>query len=478
MPRIFWEDLRTGDRFYMNTAPSSISGKHLISDFEDGTSQGWQASRPDNYGSYSTIAVENLGIDNKALMINYAFHDKIEQTYNDAIYLEYDNLMDLNGYAGFSYDITYRPSAMESKPYAPGDGSYFIGHLDIGVVTSPSGEGIYTAHSASQVGNPSSDLVPQNERITVRCYSKFDTDEGEIGNNKQVFFSLKAKIVDYSAPLYIDNICLLEEINLPQEAAHKTFNVLTPVEKYGRLQVIGSQICDERGNPVQLTGNTFSLITYCPSGINRQNFQALIYDWKCDVIRLGIDPAKEGDCYGYDGSAEKLALVEKAINLAIEEGVYVIFDWAVLEWGDPNHPNYGDTSAIFDLFSAKYAGVPNIIWGICSEPNTDSVTWSNQVKSYANRIIPVIRANDPDQLIMGGSSHWSADLTAQAADPLVGYNNIVYSYHCYPLPSGEPDFRNDIQTALNAGLAVFVTEFGTTTGWSEKAFTPHCFRQE
>ena len=69
-----------------------------------------------------------------------------------------------------------------------------------------------------------------------------------------------------------------------------------------------------------------------------------------------------------------------------------------------------------------------------------------------------IRAIDPDNLIVVGTPSWSQDVDVAAADPVSG-SNIAYTLHFYAGTHGQ-FLRDKAQTALNRGVALFVTEWG------------------
>ena len=98
----------------------------------------------------------------------------------------------------------------------------------------------------------------------------------------------------------------------------------------------------------------------------------------------------------------------------------------------------------------------NVIYEICNEPN-GSTSWAD-IKAYAEAVIPIIRANDPDAVIVVGTPTWSQDLAAAAADPLPDAN-VMYALHFYAA-THEDDLRHALSTAVAGGLPVFVTEFG------------------
>ncbi|MBR5953525.1 MAG: glycoside hydrolase family 5 protein, partial [Pseudobutyrivibrio sp.] len=104
----------------------------------------------------------------------------------------------------------------------------------------------------------------------------------------------------------------------------------------------------------------------------------------------------------------------------------------------------------------KYKGNDNVIYEICNEPNGDT-TWSD-IKSYAKEVIPVIRNVDSDAVILVGTPEWSSDLESVQDDPL-NFKNIMYTYHFYAA-SHKDDARAELESALEAGLPVFISEYG------------------
>ena len=82
-----------------------------------------------------------------------------------------------------------------------------------------------------------------------------------------------------------------------------------------------------------------------------------------------------------------------------------------------------------------------------------------QIKSYAEEVIPVIRANDPDAIIIVGTPTWSQDVDQAAANPITGYDNIMYALHFYA-DTHRDNLRNRMVTAIQNGLPIFVSEYG------------------
>ena len=163
----------------------------------------------------------------------------------------------------------------------------------------------------------------------------------------------------------------------------------------------------------------------------------------------------EENGYIYDKS-----LKEKVIELSdilIELDMYVVIDWHILSDGDPMR-HIEESKLFFDEISLKYADCPNVIYEICNEPN--NVTWENSIKPYANQIIPIIRKNSPNSLIIVGTPTWSTEIDEVISSSL-DFDNILYSCHFYA-GTHKTDIRNRIQKVLNKGLCVIISEWGTT----------------
>ena len=58
-----------------------------------------------------------------------------------------------------------------------------------------------------------------------------------------------------------------------------------------------------------------------------------------------------------------------------------------------------------------------------------------------------------------GTPTWSQEVDKALANPVTGYDNIMYSLHFYASTHRE-DLRNKMMTAHNQGLPIFVSEYG------------------
>jgi len=234
------------------------------------------------------------------------------------------------------------------------------------------------------------------------------------------------------------------------------------VEKYGQLHIEGTHMVSENGDIVQLRG----MSTYGLNGmygfVNEASVQTLAEDWGCDIIRLAMYTATGDDNYISDPDKYFDQMCEY-VDLCIAQGVYVMIDWHILYDGDPNTYK-AEAIDFFSRISAIYADSPNVIYEICNEPNSSGeeveVDWDNVIKPYAEEVIAAIRANDPDNIVIVGTPNWSQDVDAASMNPLDD-ENVMYTVHFYAGSHGQ-DHIDKVQTAIDNGVAVFCTEWGTT----------------
>ncbi len=224
----------------------------------------------------------------------------------------------------------------------------------------------------------------------------------------------------------------------------------------GALHVEGVKLVGSDGRPVQLRGISTHGIAWFPDYINEAAFRQFRTEWGANVVRLAMYAAEYG---GYSSGGDKTQLknlIRSGVRYASAQDLYAIIDWHILSDGDPN-THKEDAKAFFAEMSKEFASNNNVIYEICNEPN-GGTTWQ-QIKSYANEVIPVIRANDKDAVIIVGTPNWSQYVDQAAADPIAGYDNIMYALHFYAA-THKDDLRARMVGAIQKGLPVFVTEYG------------------
>lgn len=224
----------------------------------------------------------------------------------------------------------------------------------------------------------------------------------------------------------------------------------------GALQVNGAQLCDSKGKPVQLRGVSTHGLAWYPQYVNQEFFTELRQDWNANVVRLALYTAESGG-YCTDGDQEQLFdLIEAGVTYATEADLYVIVDWHILN--DNNPLTHQDEAAdFFSRLLAQLGDQDNVLYEICNEPN-GGTTWED-IAAYAQDIIPIIRAHDPDAIIIVGTPTWSQEIDKAQVAPLE-FDNIMYTLHFYAA-THKDDLRQRLKTAVEDGFPVFVTEFGT-----------------
>lgn len=227
----------------------------------------------------------------------------------------------------------------------------------------------------------------------------------------------------------------------------------TPVENHGALSVEGTDIVDKNGDIFQLRGVSTHGINWFPDYVNKEAFSSLA-GYGVNAIRLAMYTADyNGYCSG--GSQKELEnLVDKGVQACNDLGLYVIIDWHILNDNNPNQ-NKDSAKGFFETVSKKYAGYDNVIYEICNEPN-GGTTWED-IKSYAEEVIPVIRENDKNALIIVGTPNWSQDVDIASQNAIAGQENLVYAVHFYA-STHKAEIRGKVEKARQNGLPVIVSE--------------------
>ncbi|PXW47533.1 cellulase family glycosylhydrolase [Dickeya zeae] len=219
------------------------------------------------------------------------------------------------------------------------------------------------------------------------------------------------------------------------------------------LSVSGSKIY-AGGKVRSFSGNS---LFWSNTGWNAEKFYtaetvaSLKKDWKSSIVRAAMGVQEYGG-YLQDPTNNK-ARVEKVVNAAIANDMYVIIDWH----SHSAENNRSEAISFFQEMARKYGDKPNVIYEIYNEPL--QVSWSYTIKPYAEAVISAIRAIDPDNLIVVGTPSWSQNVDEASRDP-INAKNIAYTLHFYAGTHGE-SLRNKARQAINNGIALFVTEWGS-----------------
>ena len=228
------------------------------------------------------------------------------------------------------------------------------------------------------------------------------------------------------------------------------------IKAYGRLQVNGTKLCGENGQPIQLKGMSTHGISWYPRYTNAAAIKQL-KDIGANVIRLAVY-SDQNDSYLYEPE-ENMNYLYNAIENALVQNMYVIVDWHVLK--DENPLEHKDNAIkFFSEVSEHYGNHKGIIYEICNEP-CGTTTW-NDIYKYANEIIPVIRKNAPDAVIVVGTPGYSFDVDAVLEKPLK-FDNVMYAFHVYiDVTDKNVSGLNWLERKLDLEIPIFVTEWGIT----------------
>lgn len=245
-----------------------------------------------------------------------------------------------------------------------------------------------------------------------------------------------------------------EETSTPSQGGETDKN--TPFGKHGALSVKGTDLVGASGEKVQLRGMSTHGIAWFPQYVNFDTFKYLRDDWNTNCVRLAMYTHENGG-YCSGGNKEQLkTLVKNGVDYASQLGMYVIVDWHVLN--EQNPLTYKEEAKkFFEEMSKQFADKDNVIYEICNEPN-GSGSWQD-VTTYANEVIPIIRANDPNSVILVGTPQWSQNIDQALAAPLK-FDNVMYTLHFYAATHTDW-LRSKMENCINSGLPVFVSEFGT-----------------
>jgi endoglucanase len=225
------------------------------------------------------------------------------------------------------------------------------------------------------------------------------------------------------------------------------------VSAHGALKIQDGKILDSHNTPPQLRGVSLSWSVW--GGRKYYNPEVVSWlkkDFKINLLRVAM--AVEPDSGYLKDPIGQERLITAVIDAAIKEGIYVLIDW------HDHHANVNikEAKSFFKKMSAKYSGVPNVIYEIWNEP--ERIEWK-VVKDYALEVIAEIRKNDKENIIVVGSPNWDQDIDIAAKDPIKGFKNIAYSFHFYASdPDHQEKLMNKADLALGLGLPVIVTEWG------------------
>ncbi len=232
----------------------------------------------------------------------------------------------------------------------------------------------------------------------------------------------------------------------------------TPLAVNGQLHVCGVNLCNANNVPTQLRGVSSHGLQWFGSCYNSTTLGVAANEWKSDIFRIAMY-VQEG---GYETNPTGFTnQVNTLVDTATSLGMYSLIDFHTLTPGDPNY-NLDRAKTFFSQVSARNKDNKGVIYEIANEPN--GVNWAT-IKKYADQVIPVIRANDPDAPIIVGTMGYSSlgvsggGTYQDIVNNPIADNNVLYAFHFYAASHGDT-YRQTV-SAASQKLPLFVSEFGT-----------------
>lgn len=250
----------------------------------------------------------------------------------------------------------------------------------------------------------------------------------------------------------IENTSIKEEKKVIQNKEEKQ-EKNNYVSYNGKLKVDGKYLVNKYNEKIQLKGISSHGMQWYSNFVNEDSLKYLKENLNINVFRIAMY-TKEG------GYIDDNSIKDKVINtveIAKKLDLYVIIDWHILSDNNPN--TYKDEAIkFFKEMTTKYKDYDNVIFEICNEPNGNT-SWED-IKKYANEVIPEIRKIDKTRVILVGTPNWS-QYVDKAADSKLDFDNIMYTLHFYSGTHKEW-LKEKVDYALKKDLPIFVSEFGTT----------------
>lgn len=228
------------------------------------------------------------------------------------------------------------------------------------------------------------------------------------------------------------------------------------VKKWGHLQLVGNQLSDENGNPIQLKGFSAFSPDYDNCLKSKEDLDQM-RAWGMNCVRISKVLTENGI------SNEE---VKKWMSLTREAGMYCIIDWHILEEvnGSGNPNDYiEEASAFFRMVAQEVADkeYKHIIYELCNEPS--GVAWAT-IKSYEEAIIDLITGIDTlKPVIIAGVPNWDQYINTQVASS----NNLIetdkahvmYAFHLFANETDHIGIESSEFLPATNRIPVFVSEW-------------------
>jgi hypothetical protein len=244
------------------------------------------------------------------------------------------------------------------------------------------------------------------------------------------------------------------------------------------LHVQGNQLLSG-SSPVTLRGVAVGDPILARQGRPLSDYTRIARDWHANVVRISLHPA----LWKHSPHQQILATLDREINAALDNGMYVILDWHTIGWPDGYYEsinkdwtddppdlydsNFDLAKSFWDAVSARFGQDNRIIFELWNEPvlskkeeDEDNVRpqWQ-QLKPYFAQLLRIVRTHSQNVVLATGNE-WAYDLRGIRSDPLPG-TDIAYSWHIYAgTDDDDPAQWARHLDSLQTIAPVMVTEWG------------------
>lgn len=236
------------------------------------------------------------------------------------------------------------------------------------------------------------------------------------------------------------------------------------------LRVEGNHFIDGTGRTVILRGlNAADPDKLARDGQWHERYFQEMARWGANVVRIPVHPA----AWRNRGADEYLELLDRGVDWAERNGLYVIIDWhsiGNLKDRKFQHEMYetdlDETIRFWRTIARRYrARAAVAFYELFNEPTVSgprfgSMTWT-EWKAILERIIGAVREEDSDKIVLVAGFDWAYDLRPVAEDPL-DVPNVAYVSHPYPQKRRPPwEEKWEVDWGFVADrYPVFLTEVG------------------
>ena len=256
-----------------------------------------------------------------------------------------------------------------------------------------------------------------------------------------------------------------------------SFGRVGPVSQYGQLivgksgnkgQIYGSCQGVKSGAEVAVQG--MSLFWSISSDVGSPFWTSsivsgLVEKQNIQLIRapMGVDEDWGSGNY-FTNTSGYQSMMNTVVQAAIDNDIYVIIDYHSHKASD----NVNNAKQFFGYMAQKWGGYDNVIFEVFNEPTSQS--WGT-IKSYAESVIEEIRKYS-DNLVLVGNPNWDQHPDYAVGNPVKdSKNNTAYTFHYYAGSHSTGGEGSNAVTAMNAGLSVFVSEWGTVDASGNGGFS-------